>query len=273
MIAGIIVAALVVSIVGILIGILLGIAGEKFAVEVDEKEILVREALPGNNCGGCGFPGCDGLAKAIAKGEAEVNACPVGGAATAERIASIMGVEAGTAERRVAFVRCVGTKEKTKLNYSYTGIMDCNMLSVVPGTSDKDCAFGCMGYGSCVRACEFDALHIVEGIAKVTKDKCVACGKCVSACPKKLIELLPYSAEHIVQCRSMDKGKDVKAKCSVGCIGCSICTKQCEFDAIHMQGNVAKIDYEKCTNCGKCALKCPVKVIKSNVTGKVEIVA
>lgn len=269
----IIVSALVVGIVGITIGILLGIASEKFAVEVDEKEILVREALPGNNCGGCGYPGCDGLAKAIAAGEAAVNACPVGGAPVAEQIATIMGVEAGNAERKVAFVRCIGTKDKTTKNYNYTGIMDCNMMSVVPGTSDKDCVFGCMGYGSCVRACEFDALHIVSGIAKVTKDKCVACGKCVSACPKKLIEMIPYSAEHIVQCRSLDKGKDVKAKCSVGCIACTLCTKVCEYDAIHMQGNVAKIDYEKCTNCGACAKKCPVKVIKTNVDGTVQVVA
>lgn len=260
----IIIAAAVVGIVGILIGILLGIASEAFKVEVDEREILVREALPGNNCGGCGYPGCDGLAKAIAKGEAAVGACPVGGAPVAEVIASIMGVEAGGADKKVAFVRCKGSCSKTKKNFIYHGIQDCNKLMVVPGTSEKDCFYGCSGYGSCVRECEFDAIHVIDGVAIVDKEKCVACGKCVGACPKKLIEIVPYKSTHLVQCNSQDKGKDVKAKCEVGCIACTICTKQCEDDAIHMHGNVAKIDYAKCTNCGKCAAKCPTKVILSD---------
>ena len=134
-------------------------------------------------------------------------------------------------------------------------------MSVVPGTGEKACSYGCMGYGSCVKACEFDAIHVVDGVAVVDKEKCVACGKCTEACPLGLITLVPYNAEHLVQCNSHDKGKEVKAKCDNGCIGCTLCTKQCEFDAIHMDNNVAVIDYEKCTNCGKCAEKCPTKVI------------
>lgn len=263
----------VVGSVGLIIGILLGIASEKFYVKVDEKEIEVRDALPGNNCGACGFPGCDGLAKAIAKGEAKVNACPVGGEPVANNIALIMGVVAEAMEKKVAFVRCRGTSDRTTKAYNYGGILDCNMMSVLPSGSDKSCVFGCMGYGSCVRVCEFDALHIVDGIAKVNKEKCVACEKCVSACPKKLIEMVPYSSEHIVMCRSLDKGKDVKTKCKVGCIGCTMCTRVCQFDAIHMHGNVAKIDYEKCTNCGECAKKCPSKIIKTNKEGVVELIA
>ena len=262
MVTGIIIAAAVVGILGILIGIFLGIASEKFKVEVDEKEILVRNELPGNNCGGCGYAGCDALAKAIAAGQAEVGACPVGGASTAEKIGAIMGVAGGTAEKKVAFVKCKGTCDKTKVQYNYYGVDDCKKVSVVPGAGEKACTYGCMGYGSCVKACAFDAIHVVDGVAVVDKEQCVACGKCVSSCPNHLIELVPYKAGHLVQCSSHAKGKDVKSVCESGCIGCTLCTKQCEFDAIHMEDNLAVIDYEKCTNCGKCAEKCPVKVIQ-----------
>ena len=221
---GLLLAAGVIGAIGIIIGVLLGIASEKFKVEVDEREILVRAELPGNNCGGCGFPGCDGV-------------------------------------KKVAFVKCKGTCDKTRVQYNYFGMDDCRKVSVVPGSGEKACVYGCMGYGSCVKACDFDAIHIVDGVAVVDKEKCVACGKCVATCPNHLIELVPYDAKHLVQCSSHDKGKDVKAKCDNGCIGCTLCTKQCESDAIHMDNNVAVIDYEKCTNCGKCAVKCPAKVI------------
>lgn len=261
MVTAIIIAAAVVGILGILIGVFLGVASEKFKVEVDEKEILVREELPGNNCGGCGYAGCDALAKAIAAGEAEVGACPVGGAPVAEKIGAIMGVAGGASDKKVAFVKCKGTCDKAKVQYNYYGIDDCKKAAVVPGSGGKACASGCMGYGSCAKACAFDAIHVVDGVAVVDKEKCVACGKCVAACPKALIELVPYKAEHLVQCSSHEKGKDVKAVCGSGCIGCTLCTKQCEADAIHMENNLAVIDYSKCTNCGKCAEKCPVKVI------------
>ena len=151
MVTGIIIAAAVVGILGILIGVFLGIASEKFKVEVDEKEILVRNELPGNNCGGCGYAGCDALAKAIAAGQADVGACPVGGASTAEKIGAIMGVAGGAAEKKVAFVKCKGSCDKTAVQYNYYGVDDCKKVSVVPGAREG-CAYGCMGYGSCVRA-------------------------------------------------------------------------------------------------------------------------
>ena len=258
---GLLLAALIIGAIGIIIGVLLGIASEAFKVEVDEREILVRAELPGHNCGGCGFPGCDGLAAAIAAGTAPVNGCPVGGAAVADKIAAIMGVESGSSDKKVAFVKCKGTCDKTRVQYQYFGIDDCSKVAVVPGAGEKACSYGCMGYGSCVKACQFDAIHVVDGVAVVDKEKCVACGKCVAACPNHLIQLVPYKAEHLVQCSSHDKGKDVKAKCDNGCIGCTLCTKQCEAGAISMDNNVAVIDYTLCTNCGKCAAKCPSKVI------------
>ena len=252
----------VVAAVGLIIGILLGVAGAKLSVKVDEKEVAVREELPGNNCGGCGYPGCDGLAAAIAANEAPVNACPVGGAAVAEKIAAIMGVDAEAGEKMVAFVKCAGTCDKTKVKYNYYGIHDCRKAVLIPGKGDKACAYGCLGYGSCVEECPFDAISIQDGVAVVDKEKCVACGKCVSTCPNNIIELVPYDAQQKVVCSSHDKGKAVKQVCDVGCIGCMMCTKVCESEAITVENNLAKIDYSKCTHCGKCAEKCPVKIIR-----------
>lgn len=259
---GIVLAAAIIGCTGLLIGILLGVAGKKFAVEIDEKEAGVREQLPGNNCGGCGYAGCDALAKAIAAGEAPVNACPVGGGPVAEKIGAIMGVSADAGEKKVAFVKCSGTCDKTERKANYYGVDDCRKAAVIPGKSDKKCSFGCMGLGSCVKSCDFDAIHIVGGVAVVDKDKCVACGKCAKACPNGLIEFVPYSAKTAVACSSKDKGVAVKAACDVGCIGCGICAKQCEFGAVALEGNLAHIDQEKCTGCGKCAEKCPQKIIK-----------
>lgn len=258
---GIVLAGLVIGITGLIIGLLLGFAAIKFAVPVDEKEIAVREFLPGNNCGGCGYAGCDALAKAIAAGEAAVGACPVGGAAAAEKIAGVMGVEAASSEKLVAFVKCTGTCDKTTVKYNYYGISDCKREAVVPGGGDKACAYGCLGDGSCVAACQFDAIHIVNGVAVVDKEKCVACGKCMEECPNQLIEFVPYEAVHMVGCSSKEKGPKVKAVCEGGCIGCGICAKQCEADAITVENNIAHIDQSKCTGCGKCAEKCPAKVI------------
>lgn len=258
---GIIIAAAVVGGTGLVISILLGIASEKFKVPVDEKEIAVRECLPGNNCGGCGYAGCDSLAKAIAAGEAAVGACPVGGPDAAAKIGAIMGVDAGASEKMVAFVKCAGTCEKAKTKYIYSGNEDCISAISVPGGGPKACEYGCTGFGSCTKVCDFDAIHIVNGIAQVDKEKCVACGKCIATCPKSLIELVPYHSGIKVNCSSKGFGKPVKEVCSTGCIGCKMCTKVCEFDAITVENNIAKIDYSKCTRCGKCAEKCPSKII------------
>jgi len=249
---------------GVVFGASLGIAGEVFKVEEDPKVTEILEALPGANCGGCGFPGCSGLAVSIAAGEAAVNACPVGGAAVATKIGEIMGVAANSADPFAAFVKCGGTCEKAKEKYEYFGIDDCNMAVQLAGGGSKSCTFGCIGLGSCKKACAFDAVEIVDGIAVINKDKCVACTKCVSACPKNLIELLPAKNKVKVACLNKDLGKNVMPVCTTGCIACKICEKNCPFDAIHVVDNIAVIDYVKCKACGICANKCPKNVI----TGK-----
>ncbi len=260
-ITGILIAAAIVGGTGLFIGVFLGVAGKKFAVEVDETEAAILAELPGNNCGGCGYPGCAGLAEAIAKGEAMYNRCPVGGDAVAKKIAAILGEEANESVRVTAFVKCAGTCEKAKQTYEYTGISDCQMAAQMQNGGSKTCAYGCLGYGSCVKACQFDAIHIVDGIAVVDPDKCKACGNCTYVCPKNLIEMVVYDQKHHVQCNSQDKGKDVMQACSVGCIGCKMCERVCESGAITVTNNIAHIDPEKCTNCGKCAEKCPKKII------------
>ena len=173
-----------------------------------------------------------------------------------------MGVAAGEQVHEVAFVKCGGDCEKAKQEYEYHGLSDCTMVNMMQDGGPKACSYGCLGDGSCVQACPFDAIHIVDGIAVVDKEACKACGKCIATCPKHLIELVPYEQKHLVQCSSKDKGKDVMSVCSVGCIGCKMCEKVCESDAVHVVDNIAHIDPEKCTNCGKCAEKCPKKIIK-----------
>ncbi|MCB7303806.1 RnfABCDGE type electron transport complex subunit B [Bariatricus massiliensis] len=261
-ITGILIAALIVGGTGLFIGVFLGVAGKKFAVRVDETEAAILEVLPGNNCGGCGYAGCAGLAAAIAQGKAMPNRCPVGGAPVAEKIAAIVGTEATESIRVTAFVKCAGTCDKTKQAYEYTGVEDCVMANMMQNNGPKGCTYGCLGFGNCVKACPFDALHIIDGVAVVDEEACKACGNCTYACPKGLIEMVPYEQKHRVQCSSRDKGKDVMSVCSVGCIGCKMCEKVCEFDAIKVVDNIAHIDAEKCTNCGKCAEKCPKKIIK-----------
>ena len=256
----IIITTLVIAAIGMVVGVGLVFTSDKFKVEVDERESAVRECLPGNNCGACGFAGCDALAAAIAKGEAPVNACPVGGAPVARKVGEIMGTSADAAERKVAFVRCKGSCDVTHNQGHYIGIQDCRS-AVLAGLNLTDCGYGCLGLGSCASACPQDAIQVVDGVAMVNRKRCIGCGLCAKACPKGLIELVPASKRVIVQCSNHDRGPLVKQVCTAGCIGCMLCTKQCEFDAIHVSGNLAQVNYDNCTQCGKCAQKCPAKVI------------
>ena len=252
---------------GLIFGAILAYASKKFAVEVDEKEEKILAVLPGANCGGCGFPGCGGLAAAIAKGDAPVNGCPDGGAAVAAKVGEIMGVAAGSGEKMVAAVKCKGTCDKAKDKYEHQGIKDCRAAAALIG-GPKSCQSGCLGFGTCVSVCKFDAIKIENGVAVVDEDKCVLCGKCIEACPKALIVKKPASKEVFVQCNSHEFGKAVKQNCSAGCIGCGACAKVCPVEAITMDNKLAVVDHEKCIGCKVCVEKCPTKVIAGDISDR-----
>lgn len=259
-VSGVVTAGIMLGVVGLVIGILLGLASKKLAVPIDTKTERIREALRGSNCGGCSYAGCDACATAIAAGEAPIDICA---GSRIDVIAQVMGVEDVKVNRRVAFVRCSGTCDKTRVKYRYMGIADCRKLALIPGHGEKECIAGCMGYGSCVSVCEHDAIKVVNGVAQVFPDRCIGCGACAAVCPNALIELRPLKdTMYGVGCSSKEKGKTVKAQCDTGCIGCGICARQCEAGAIEVVDNLARIDYDKCTGCGKCAEKCPQNIIR-----------
>lgn len=262
----IIIAAGILGVMGLLFGVGLAFASKKFAVEIDPRVVAVREAVPGANCGACGYPGCDGFAQAVVKGVAPVNGCPVGGADTATAVAQIMGLDAGETVKQVARVKCEGHEENCGNRYDYDGIDSCLAANMLNG-GPKKCLYGCMGLGSCVQVCPFDAIHINDkGLAEVDPEKCTACNKCVVICPKNVISLVPYKQLTIVACNNYDKGPMVKKNCIVACIACGICERNCPHDAIHVINNLAEIDYDKCTNCMICVEKCPTKAIQGDLS-------
>ena len=261
---------LLMGIMGGVFGVLLAIASVVFKVHQDERIGLIRAALPGANCGGCGYPGCDGYASGVVNDGAAVNKCSVGGAKVAEKIASIMGVDAGESIPMRAFLKCKGTCEASPRQLTYDGIKDCRSAATIPGGSPNACPFGCIGLGTCVSVCNFGALSMGDdGLPKVDVNKCVGCGACVAACPKGIFTLIPKAADVVVACNSHWKGPMVKSVCSAGCIGCTLCTKLCPVQAITMVNDLAVIDQSKCIKCGKCAEKCPAKCIKTGE--KVEV--
>lgn len=257
---GIWIPIVIVGVLAIVFGLALAFAAKKFEVAVDERVPLIREALPGANCAACGKTGCDAFAQSVVDGESKVNGCPVGGAAVAKSIMEIMGVDSVETEDKVARVLCGGSKSYCREKYDYEGIEDCAAAANLFG-GPTSCSYGCLGKGNCLRACQFDAIVIEDGLAKILKDKCTGCGLCVPACPKNIIELLPASVEYTVACSSLDKGNIVRQNCEVGCIGCRRCVKACSVGAITMNGTLAKIDPALCVNCGECAKVCPTKTI------------
>lgn len=260
----ILIPVLVIGGLGLLFGLLLAFASVIFAVKQDERIDKILEALPGANCGACGYAGCSAYAGAVVNNGAPVNACPVGKQAVAEKIADIMGVNADGMLLRVAHVKCRGNCNNTEPKYDYVGESSCLALSKLAGGA-KHCRNACLGYGSCVEVCAFDAISVKDGVAEVDIDKCEGCGACVGICPHNVIELIPTTVKVKINCSNKEVGKAANKHCKASCIGCKMCEKVCEFGAITVNDNCATIDYTKCTACGKCVEKCPKKVITTDV--------
>lgn len=246
---------------GGIFGLILGFAAKKLSSGQKDLSEEVREVLPGANCGGCGFVGCDDYAKAIAEGRAKPNLCGVGGAETALMIANILGVDVHTEERQVAFVACQGNCDNAPAQAVYTGEADCATAMLLPGGSFKACKSGCLGYGTCVKACAFGAISVVNGVAVVDDTKCTGCGACSKACPKGLIHMVPASSYVRVACSNPNSLKDVVAVCKAGCITCNQCVKNCPQETISMVNNIPVINYELCIACGICSEVCKRNVI------------
>ncbi len=259
----VLIAVISMGAIGVFFAAFLAFASKKFAVEEDPRVEAVKNILPGANCGGCGLAGCASFAEAVVKGEVPVYGCPVGGDTVGGQIAEILGVEAegGAGQKKVARVICNGGKINAKDKFRYIGVEDCVAASRMAG-GPRICESGCLGLGTCVRVCPVDAITISEeGIAVIDEEKCIGCEKCVASCPKNVISMVPYGHQVHVLCNSTEKGKAVMQACKVGCIACKKCEKACKFDAIHVENNLAKIDYEKCTGCMECVKACPTNAI------------
>ena len=273
--SGIILAIAILGGLGLVFGLILAAASKVFYVETDPRLDKLNECLPGANCGGCGYPGCGGYAEAVLNGEAPIGKCASGGNECAQAMAAIMGVKAEAVTRKVALVRCSGARQYdkdgnltrgAKLKANYEGFKDCLAASRVGGHGPLACKYGCLGFGTCTKACKYGAISVQNGVAVVDEDLCVGCMACANVCPRGLIVPVEPGRNVVIACNSMAKGAVTTRGCTVGCIGCGLCKKICPKGAITVEKNLAVIDYSKCDNCGLCATVCPKKLIKdSNV--------
>jgi len=255
-------AAFVAGVAGIF-GLGLAITAKKFAVEMDPRIEHVKEVLANAHCGACGYAGCSSYAEAVVMDpEVPVNLCAPGGDKCADAVARITGKVAEKTEPRIARLFCQGGAAESTRRFKYEGVMDCRAAIIAAG-GDKTCLFGCLGYGSCARACPFSAMTMSDdNLPVIDPERCTACGKCVSTCPKMVLELGPMASQVVISCHSKDKGPVVRKGCNVGCISCGTCVKTCPYEAITLENNLARIDFAKCQVCGLCVRKCPTLAIR-----------
>ncbi len=257
----VLIAIAVLFAVAVICSVLLTFAATYFSTKGSERQNAIRDALPGVNCGACGYSGCDAYAKALAEGECDkTNLCVPGGDKTARAVAGILGVAAGEIVEQVAFVGCNGTCNTVDKKYIYEGLHTCRTANIAY-SGDRVCGYACLGYGDCVRACPTNSISIIDGIARVNPRKCIGCGICTRECPNHLFKLINDTTRVVVECSNHDKGVVTRRGCKNGCIACGKCEKSCPHDAIHVIDNLATIDYSKCTGCGVCASACPTHCI------------
>lgn len=243
----------------------LSIASKKFAVKEDPRITEIEDLLPGANCGACGYAGCSAMAEALVAGKAEPANCPVANPETLAKIAGVLGLEASEKERNVAVVLCQGGTNNQKKKAEYLGVQTCLAAHLVGG-GPRACNWGCIGYGDCVRACPFDAIHMNEnGLPVVDREKCTGCGKCVEACPRNIIELHPISRHVFVLCKNRDNPKLARSVCKTACISCGICERATGGKGFKVVNNLAEVDYDLYTTepvlpTDKCPTKCIVIV-------------
>ncbi len=255
----IIYAVVIITAVGFICGIILAFASKFMAVPVDEKQEKIRSALPGANCGACGYSGCDGYAAAISSGEASPDKCTPGGETTAACLADILGTTV-TTQKNVAYIHCHHSIGAAAKQYCYSGKASCAAANLLY-SGPLECKYACLGFGDCAKACDYSAITVVDDLATVNSQLCLGCGKCADACPKGIISIVPATHTARIACSNKEKGGVARKKCTDACIGCMKCMKVCEFDAITVHDNLATIDVNKCTGCGKCADVCPDKCI------------
>lgn len=249
------IAVCIVAGIGLVIGLILSIASILMAVPKDEKVEAITEALPGANCGACGYSGCEGYAKALAKGEAKLGACSPGGEGCVKAIAEILGVEASAVDRKVALVHCMGSCDNTDSKAQYQGIKSCAAAIAAGGSGS--CGFGCVGLGDCAEVCPYGAVSICNGVARIDADLCKGCSMCVNACPRHIISFVSYKEQTVVRCSNSDKGAQARKVCKSACIGCKKCEKVCASGAVTVNNFKAVVDAEKCTGCNLCIESCP----------------